>query len=57
MPTRLVILKHTHNLSDEALCARWIEKRYWTNACRDCALKPRRTSGKERLDKNPHAMR
>jgi len=29
LPTRLVaglfILKHMHNLSDEALCARWIE--------------------------------
>lgn len=23
-------------------------RRYWTNACRDCVLKPRRTSGKER---------
>jgi len=23
-------------------------RRYWTNACRDCALKPRCTSGKER---------
>jgi hypothetical protein len=31
LPTRLVaglfILKHMHNLSDEVLCARWIEKR------------------------------
>ena len=29
LPTRLVaglmILKHTHNLSDEVLCARWLE--------------------------------
>jgi transposase, IS5 family len=29
LPTRLVagllILKHTHDLSDEALCARWLE--------------------------------
>jgi DDE family transposase len=24
------------------------EERYWTNACRDCALKPRCTTGKER---------
>jgi transposase len=23
-------------------------RRYWTNACRDCALKPRCTTGKER---------
>jgi IS5 family transposase len=32
LPTRLVaglfILKHTHNLSDEALCARWLENPY-----------------------------
>jgi transposase, IS5 family len=31
LPTRLMaglsILKHTHNLSDEELCARWIENR------------------------------
>ena len=31
-PTRLMaglsILKHTHNLSDEELCARWIENPY-----------------------------
>jgi transposase, IS5 family len=31
LPTRLVaglfILKHMHNLSDEALCARWLETR------------------------------
>src|SRR4029450_9690291 len=30
LPTRLVaglmILKHTHNLSDEVLCARWLQK-------------------------------
>lgn len=32
LPTRLVaglfILKHMHNLSDEVLCARWIENPY-----------------------------
>src|SRR6185437_5080452 len=33
LPTRLVaglfILKHAHNLSDEVLCARWIENPYY----------------------------
>jgi len=33
LPTRLVaglfILKHMHNLSDEALCARWLENPYY----------------------------
>ena len=37
LPTRLVaglfILKHTHNLSDEALCARWIENPYYQFFC------------------------
>jgi IS5 family transposase len=32
VPTRLVaelfILKHMHNLSDEVLCARWLENPY-----------------------------
>ena len=33
LPTRLVarlfILKHMHNLSDEALCDRWVENLYF----------------------------
>jgi IS5 family transposase len=33
LPTRLVagllILKHMHNLSDEVLCARWVEKPHY----------------------------
>jgi transposase, IS5 family len=37
LPTRLVaglfILKHTHNLSDDALCARWIENPYYQFFC------------------------
>ncbi len=37
LPTRLVaglfILKHTHNLSDEVLCARWIENPYYQYFC------------------------
>ena len=37
LPTRLVaglfILKHTHALSDEALCARWIENPYFQFFC------------------------
>ena len=37
LPTRLVaglfILKHLHNLSDEALCARWIENPYYQYFC------------------------
>src|SRR5262250_912263 len=37
LPTRLVaglfIVKHMHNLSDEALCARWIENPYFQFFC------------------------
>src|SRR6201982_3867805 len=37
LPTRLVaglfILKHRHNLSDEALCARWVENPYFQYFC------------------------
>jgi IS5 family transposase len=37
LPTRLVaglfILKHAHNLSDEALCARWVENPYYQYFC------------------------
>ncbi len=37
LPTRLVaglfILKHMHNLSDEVLCARWIENPYYQFFC------------------------
>ncbi len=33
MPVRLIAgllyLKHMHNLSDEAVCARWLENPYW----------------------------
>ena len=37
LPTRLVagllILKHMHDLSDEALCARWLENPYYQFFC------------------------
>src|SRR5271163_2695707 len=37
LPTRLMaglaILKHTHNLSDEELCARWVENPYFQLFC------------------------
>src|SRR5215469_17128877 len=37
LPTRLVaglfILKHMHNLSDEVLCARWVENPYFQYFC------------------------
>ncbi|RME96442.1 MAG: IS5 family transposase [Alphaproteobacteria bacterium] len=37
LPTRLVagllILKHMHDLSDEALCARWLENPYYQHFC------------------------
>ena len=37
LPARLVaglfILKHTHNLSDEVLCARWIENPHYQYVC------------------------
>ena len=37
LPTRLVaglfILRHMHNLSDEVLCARWLENPYYQYFC------------------------
>src|SRR3546814_1145350 len=37
LPTRLVaglfILKHMHSLSDEVLCARWVENPYYQYFC------------------------
>ena len=37
LPIRLVagllILKHMHSLSDEQLCARWVENPYWQHFC------------------------
>jgi hypothetical protein len=37
LPTRLVaglfILKHMHNLSDQALCERWVENPYFQYFC------------------------
>jgi len=42
LPTRLVaglfILKHMHNLSDEVLCARWIENPYYQFFCGEQAF-------------------
>jgi IS5 family transposase len=38
LPTRLMaglsLLKHMHNLSDEDLCARWLENPYYCSAVR-----------------------
>jgi IS5 family transposase len=43
LPTRLVaglfILKHMHNLSDEVLCARWIENPYYQFFCGEPAFR------------------
>ncbi len=40
LPTRLVaglfILKHMHSLSDEALCARWLENPYYHTSAASC---------------------
>jgi len=37
LPARLIaglfILKHTHSLSDEVLCARWLENPYYQHFC------------------------
>ena len=33
LPTRLFILKHMHNLSDEVLCERWLENPYYQFFC------------------------
>jgi hypothetical protein len=44
LPTRLVagllILKHMHNLSDEALCDRWVENPYFQHFCGEVDLPP-----------------
>ena len=52
LPTRLVaglfILKHMHDLSDEVLCARWLENPYYQffcgelSFCTDCRSSVRR---------------
>jgi transposase, IS5 family len=43
LPTRLVaglfILKHTHNLSDEALCDRWVENPYFQYFCGEAVFR------------------
>jgi IS5 family transposase len=43
LPTRLVaglfILKHMHNLSDEVLCARWIENPYYQFFCGEAVFR------------------
>ena len=43
LPTRLVaglfILKHMHNLSDEVLCARWIENPYYQHFCGELSFR------------------
>nr|CUT16456.1 IS1478 transposase CDS [Bradyrhizobium sp.] len=48
LPTRLVaglfILKHMHNLSDEVLCARWIENPYYQYFCGELSFCHRSSS-------------
>lgn len=43
LPSRLIaglfILKHTHSLSDEALCARWLENPYYQYFCGEPAFR------------------
>ena len=45
LPVRLIagllILKHMHSLSDEALCARWVENPYFQYFCGE-RTEPRR---------------
>jgi IS5 family transposase len=45
LPTRLMaglsILKHTHNLSDEELCARWIENPDFQLFCGEEFFRPK----------------
>jgi IS5 family transposase len=51
LPTQLVaglfILKHMHNLSDETLCARWIENPYYQFFCGEAVFRmhPARAAG------------
>src|SRR5271168_911747 len=43
LPARLIaglfILKHTHSLSDEVLCARWLENPYYQYFCGELAFR------------------
>src|SRR5690606_7260454 len=43
LPTRLVaglfILKHMHSLSDEVLCARWVENPYYQHFCGEAVFR------------------
>ena len=45
LPTRLMaglaILKHTYDLSDEALCDRWVENPYLSRCCSRADYEPR----------------
>src|SRR6188472_4495554 len=61
LPTRLVaglfILKHIHNLSDEALCERWVENPYFQYFCGEVVFRhelpfdrPSLTRWRQRLD-------
>jgi IS5 family transposase len=34
----LIILKHMHNLSDEVLCARWLESSYYQFLCDELSI-------------------
>jgi transposase, IS5 family len=59
LPTRLMaglsILKHTHNLSDEELCARWVENPYFqlfaprSSSATSCRSTGRQRMGEEKL--------
>jgi hypothetical protein len=66
LPTRLVaglfILKHIHNLSDEVLCARWLENPYYQFFCGDLSHKlpfdrSSLTHWRQRLGDPPHPRR
>ena len=55
LPTRLVagllILKHMHDLSDEALCARWLESLYFQHSCVEESFQHRLPFGRSSLSR------
>ena len=60
LPTRLMaglsILKHRHNLSDEDLCARWVENPYYQLVCGEEFFRHKLTFDRSSLTRWHHRM-
>ena len=59
LPTRLVaglfILKHMHNVSDEALCERWVENPYFQYFCGEVVFRHELPFDRSSLTPSPAA--